>query len=574
MDLGRRLFRAAFLWLSLLLLACGGSRETAPPPAAPEQIQPPGQAAFLPAYQGKPPVDGGTFTRPLPVEPVTLNPVVASDQVSFLVYKWIFDPLIDMNEKMEPTGVLARSWEVSPDGRTLTFHLREGVSWHDGKPFTADDVLFTYRACMDPTVDAVNKRPTFAEVQSVEAPDPLTVVVKWKVPYAPGLAAWVLYIMPRHLYDFPAGKGAAFNLHPLNARPVGTGPFRFVEWRRGEAVVLEANPSYFRGRPHLDRVVFRVLPQAETQLAAYRTGTLDMTGLGPEQWEAVKRDPGFWQRSSVFEYPARQFYYIGWNLDGSVPLLADRKVRKALALALNRKGVVDRILGGHGALLSGPFYPDGWESNPSVSPLPYDPAAAARLLDEAGWTDHDGDGLRDRGGKPCAFECLVPAEVEMFSRWLEVFQQDLRKVGVDMRVRQLEWGVFLDRTHRHRFEAYLSGWSLGDDPDPFQLLHSSQGKLLPSGVGVGQNDGSYANAEVDRLIEEQQRTFDRQARQRALWRIHKIVAEDQPHAYLFLGTQITAVGNRFQNVKASRAGYGLFTWYPSLLEWWVPKELQ
>lgn len=574
MNRRRRLFGLCLFGLTLLA-SCGGSGEKAPPAPPPAAVsKAPGEAAFLPGYEKRAPENGGTFTRPIPVEPVTLNPVVASDQVSFLVYKWIFDPLIDMDEKMEPTGVLARSWEVSPDGRTLTFHLREDVSWHDGKPFTAEDVLFTYRACMDPAVDAVNKRPTFAEVQSVQAPDPHTVVVTWKVPYAPGLAAWNLYILPRHLYDYPPGKGAAFNQNPLNARPVGTGPFRFVEWRRGEAVVLEANPAYFRGRPHLDRLVFRILPQAETQLAAYRTGTLDMTTLSPEQWEEVRKDRAFLEGSSVFEYPTRQFFYIGWNLDGSVPLFGDRKVRKALALALNRKGVVDRILGGHGTLLSGPFYPGGWEYNPAVAPLPYDPAEAARLLDEAGWKDTDGDGLRDRGGKPCAFECLVPAEAEMFSRWLEVFQQDLRKVGVDMRVRKLEWGVFLDRTHRHRFEACLSGWSLGDDPDPFQLLHSSQGKLLPSGVGAGQNDGAYSNPEVDRLIEEQQRTFDREARRRALWRIHEIVAEDQPHAYLFASTQMAAVRNRFQNVKASRAGYGLFTWYPSLLEWWVPRELQ
>lgn len=570
----RRLFGPGLFGL-LLLASCGGAAEkgpTAPPPALASKA--PGEAAFLPGYEGRAPESGGTFTRPLPAEPVTLNPVVASDQVSFLVYKWIFDPLLDMNENMETVGVLAESWETSPDGRTTTFHLRRGVKWHDGEPFTAEDVLFTYRACMDPTVDAVNKRPTFEEVSSVEAPDPYTVRVAWKTPYAPGLAAWVLHVVPRHLYDFPPGKGASFNQNPLNARPVGTGPFRFVEWRRGEAVVLEANPDYHRGRPHIQRLVFKILPQAQTQLAAYRTGALDMTGLAAEQWDEVRKDPRFLESSWVFEYPSRQFFFIVWNLDGSVPLFADRRVRKALALALNRKGVVEKILGGHGTLLSGPFYPGGWEYNPAVAPLPHDPGEASRLLEEAGWRDTDGDGLRDRGGKPLSFECLVPAEADMFSRWLEVFQQDLQKVGVRMEVRKLEWGVFLDRTHRHRFQAYLSGWSLGDDPDPFQLLHSSQGKLLPSGMGAGQNDGSYSNPEVDRLVEEQQRTFDREARRKALWRIHEIVAEDQPHAYLFAATQTTAVRNRFQNVKASRAGYGLFTWYPSLLEWWVPKDRQ
>ena len=162
----------------------------------------------------------------------------------------------------------------------------------------------------------------------------------------------------------------------------------------------------------------------------------------------------------------------------------------------------------------------------------------------------------------------------MFSRWLDVFQQDLRRVGVEMKIRKLEWSVFLDRTNRHQFQACLSGWSLGDDPDPFQLLDSSQGKLMPNGTGVGQNDVSYSNPEVDRLIEEEQGTFDRETRRKALWRIHEIVAEDQPHTYLFLGTQITAVKNSFQGVEVSRAGYGLFTWYPSLLNWWVPSDMR
>jgi peptide/nickel transport system substrate-binding protein len=527
---------------------------------------------LLPEFQGRAPVAGGTFTRALPADPVTLNPVVASDQISFLVYKWIYDPLIDMNESMEPVGVLAESWETSPDGRTTTFRLRRGVQWQDGKPFTADDVLFTYEASMDPDVDAVNKRPAFAEVDSVRKTDDHTIVVRWKTPYAPGLAAWVFYIMPKHLWAYPAGGGKAFNTGPAGASPVGTGPFRLSEWRRGERVVLDANPANYRGRPHLDRLVFKIVPQGQTQFAAYQTGQLDMATLSAEQWPQVREDPTFQAGSWIFEYTSRQFFYIGWNMDGSNPFFGDVRVRRAMTFATNRQGVVDKILDGHGAVASGPFYPGGWESNPAVKPYPHDPGRAAALLDEAGWKDTDGDGFRDRGGTRLSFECLVPAEAEMFSRWLEVFQQDLRKVGVEMSVRRVEWGVFLDRTHRHAFQACLSGWNLGDDPDPHQFLHSSQGKLLPSGQGIGQNDVSYSNPEVDRLIERQQGTFDREERRKALWRIHELVAEDQPHTYLLLGSQMVAVRNRFQNVRVSRAGYGLFTWYPSLLEWWVPAE--
>jgi peptide/nickel transport system substrate-binding protein len=567
-----RLAPAALAWAAAAVLC----HSVAGPAWAQSQAGtvPPGTPAVLAKYQGKQAENGGSFVRALPADAVTLNPVIASDQISFLVYKWIFDPLLDMDSDMKPVGVLAESWKNSPDNRTTTFHLRKGVRWHDGKPFTADDVVFTYEACMDPKVDAINKRPAFEPVAKVEKVDELTVRVTWTKPYAPGLAAWVLYIMPKHVYGYPRGKGEEFNKNPKNAAPVGTGPFLFGEWRRGDRVVLNANADYFAGRPHLDQIVFRTIPQGQTQFAAYKTGQLSLTNLTAEQWKEVASDPAFARSSWIFEYPSRQFFYIGWNMDGSNPFFADRRVRQAMTYAMNRQGVVAKILDGHGQVATGPFYPGGYEYNPAVKPYPYDAAKAAALLDEAGWKDIKGTGVREKDGMPLSFECLVPAEVDMFSRWLEIFQQDLRRVGVEMKIRKVEWSVFLDRTNRHQFQACLSGWNLGDDPDPFQLLHSSQGKLMPSGTGVGQNDVSYANPAVDRLIEEEQSTFDREARRKALWKIHELVAEDQPHTYLLFGSQMTAVKNRYQGVEVSRAGYGLFTWYPSLLAWWVPSDMR
>ena len=557
--------------VALALVVSGGAAGLrAQGPTAPAERT----VAFLPGYESKAPQDGGAFTRALPADAVTLNPVVANDMVSYLVYKWIFDPLIDMDQDMKPVGVLAEKWENAPDNKVTTFHLRKGVRWHDGKPFTADDVLFTYEACVDPTVDAINKRSSFDKVARVEKTDDFTVRVTWKETFSPGLLAWNIHIMPRHIYAYPKGNGGGFNKNSKNAQPVGTGPFRFAEWKRGERIVLKANADYFGGRPHLDQVTFKIIPQGQTQLAAYQTGLLDMTGLSAEQWRTLKNDKAFLAGASVFEYYSRQFIYLGWNMDGSNPYFGDRRVRQAMTYATNRQGVVDKILDGHGKTCSGFFYPGSWESNPGVKPYPYDPAKAARLLDEAGWKDGNGDGIREKDGKPLSFECLVPAEVEQFQRFLEIFQQDLKRVGVEMSIRKVEWSVFLDRTHRHQFQAYLSGWSLGDDPDPYGLLHSSQAKLLASGTGEGQNDVSYVNAEVDRLIEAQQRTFNREERQKALWRIHELVAEDQPHTTCFMGSQMAAVRNKFQNVRVSRAGYGLFTWYPSLKGWWVPKELQ
>ncbi len=566
---------ALFIPVIALLAACSGgkggvpARVSAPTPPVAE-----GVAACMAKYKDIAPQTGGTFTRSLPANIVTLNPVIASDTLSYLAYKWIYDPLIDMNDRMQPIGVLAKSWETSANGKTTIFHLRRGVKWQDGKPFTADDVIFTYDAAMDPKVDAINKRPAFAMVRSVEKVDAFTVRVRWKAPYAPGLASWVFYIMPKHIYAYPKGHGEDFNNNPRNDKPVGTGPFVFSEWQRGRRLVLKANLNYFAGRPHLDRLVFKIIPKSQVQLAAFKTGRLDLVALSPEQWKNMGRDASLTSSAWLFSYLAHQFFFIGWNMDGSNPFFRDARVRRAMTAAMNRQGVVDKLLDGHGIVGAGPFFPRGWANNPSVKPIPYDPAAASLLLDKAGWKDSNGDGVRDKNGKPFSFECLVPAEAPQFTRFLEIFQQDLRRIGVEMTIRKVEWSVFLERTHRHSFQAFLSGWSLGDDPDPFQLLDSSQARLLPSGMGVGQNNVSYSNPEVDRLIAEEERTIDRARRKKLFQRMEVIVARDQPMTILFWNVSLAAVRKTFQGVEASPVGYGLFGWYPSMLRWWVPKELQ
>jgi len=557
-----------------VFLACGSGEETAAPAAAKGESPLDKTVGYLPGYESREPENGGTLARALPSDVVTLNAIVAPDFTSYLVYKWIFDPLIDYDIDMKPVGVLAESWEVSEDNLVTTFHLRKNVTWHDGEPFDADDVVFSYDTVMDPTVDAINKRPSFAKVEKVERVDAHTVKVNWKQPYAPGIAAWNFHIMPEHVYGYGKGDGESFNRHPKNAEPVGTGPFRFSEWKRGERVVLLANDDYFNGRPHLDKVIFKVIPQPETRLASFKTGELDVTGISADQWNRLKGDRSFLDRVHIFEYYGRAYYFVGWNQDGSNPFFADKKVRQAMTYAMNRKGVVDRILLGHGTRATGPFYIKGWESNPAVKPYPYDPAKASALLEDAGWSDSDGDGIRDKDGEPFSFECLTVAEAPMFARFLEIFQQDLMRVGVKLEIRTIEWKVFQERTHRHAFQAYLTGWRIADDPDPYHMFHSSQAELLEDGMGVGQNDVSYRNERLDALIEEQLRTMDFEARQKVFWKIHELVAEDQPHTYLFAASETAAVRNDFQNVRVSRAGYGLFTWYPSLLEWWVPKDRQ
>jgi peptide/nickel transport system substrate-binding protein len=533
--------------------------------------QPPGEAAQIqPA-----PVDGGVFRRALPAEPATLNPVIAADVPSYFVYKYIFDPLLDMDADKKLVGVLVQSWTVSKDSKTVTLNLRKNVLWHDGKPFTADDVIFTFQAIKDDAVESQGKRAMFDRIASFKKVDPYTIVITWKEAYAPGLSDLVLYIVPKHIYGYIAGKGDAFNRNPRNAEPVGTGPYRFVEWRRGQYLTLQANDRYFRGRPHLDKLVFKIIPQAETEFAAFQTGELDLTRLTPDRFDKTKGDQAFNKKARILEYPTRQYFYIAWNQDGSNPFFKDVNVRRALALAMNRQGIVEKALHGHALLSSGPFLPGSWEADPSVKPLPYDPRQAAKLLDEAGWKEANGDGLRKKDGVPLEFECLCPQESLEMQRFLEFFQQDLQKVGVSMKIRPLEWSVFMGRTRRHQYQAFLLGYSVPDDPSPYGQFHSSQAAILQSaGEAVGENDFSYKNPAVDALLEEQQRALDPKARQQLLWRIHQALASDQPACFLFVPTSLAAISSKYQGVKVSPAGYGLFSWYPAVLDWWIPKDQQ
>lgn len=556
----------------ILLMACGKGGEEKKAPAGGDTTLMKDGRLFMKGFENREPETGGTFRRSLPAEPVTLNPVVASDTTSYLAYKWIFDPLLDMDRDKKLTGVLAESWETSPDGLTLKFNLRKNVKWHDGKPFTADDVIFTLDAIMDKSVEAGAKKTALDQVVSYRKIDDFTVEVKFRDKYAPALIDYELYIVPKHIYDYPKGDGKKFNSHEKNNAPIGTGPFKFVSWKRGESIELSANPDYFRGRPRIDSMVMRIMPMLETEYSAFLTDSLDMTRLSPELWEKAEADPSFKSKAYLLEFPGRFYFYIGWNEDDSNPFFADRNVRKAMTLAINREAFINKILKGHALPCTGPFFPGGGDSSPNVTPLPYDPKTASRLLDEAGWKDTNGNGIRDKAGVEFEFECIYAQEARDYQRFLEFFQQDLKKVGVSMNLRPVEWSVFLKRTDTHKFDAFLSGYAFGDDPNPYPMYHSSMSELLPSGYGKGENDVSYRNPDLDKLLEQQLLATDPAERQKVLWKIHEIINEDQPYTFLVVQKNMAALNCRFQNVDMSTKGYGLFSFYPAVLDWWVPKE--
>lgn len=526
--------------LLIFLFACDGGKNAAPP------VQ---RGPAKPAY-------GDALVLGSIGEPSTLIPLLASDSASHEVAGQIYNGLVRYDKNLNLEGELAESWDVSGDGLTITFHLRKGVKWHDGREFTSRDVLYTYRVTIDP------KTPTayadaFKQVKSAEAPDPYTFRVTYGKPFAPALESWGMSILPSHLLE-----GKEITRSELARRPVGTGPYIFKEWVAGQKIVLESNREYFEGRPNIDRYLYRIIPDNSTMYMELKSGALDMMGLSPVQFKRQTDTPEFRARFNKYRYPASAFTYLGYNLRHS--LFKDRRVRQALTSAISKDEIVHGVLLGMGQKAHGPFKPGTWANKPDIRDFDFNPARARQLLAEAGWRETNSDGILVKDGKPFRFTILTNQGNAERLKTAQIIQRRLKKVGIDVKIRVIEWASFLSQfIDKGNFEAVLLGWSISPDPDMFDIWHSS--KTGPKEL----NFIGYKNPEVDRLLEEGRGTFDQEQRKRCYWRIQEILAEDQPYTFLYVPDALPAVSARFRGIAPAPAGIMY-----NFIKWYVPKEEQ
>ncbi|MBN1141127.1 MAG: peptide-binding protein [Deltaproteobacteria bacterium] len=516
----------------------------------------PEQPVVVAEEPARPPVHGDTIIMGSNADAVTLLPVLASDGTSSSVNSLIYNGLVRYGKNLEIEGDLAESWELSPDGLTLTFHLRKGVTWHDGHPFTAADVLFTYRLYIDPkTPTAYAER--YRQVEQAWTPDPHTFVVRYAKPLASALSSWGLDIQPRHLLEH-----VEITKSPLSSAPVGTGPFVFREWRRGERIVLEANPDYFEGSPYLKRVVFRVVPDPTTMFLELQTGGIDEMGLTPLQYARQSDTFNFRRNFRKYRYPAMAYTYLGFNL--RQPLFQDKRVRQALSYAIDRQEIVKGVLLGLGQVANGPYVPGTWPHNPGVGYYPYQPDQARELLRQAGWQDSDGDGILDREGRPFSFTIVTNQGNDQRIKAGEIIQRRLREVGIEVRLRVIEWASFLKEfINPGKFEATLLGWTVPPDPDGYNVWHSSKTK-------VGElNFIHFNNPEADELLEQGRRTLDQEQRRKIYFRFQEILAEEQPYAFLYVPDALPVVAARFRGIEAAPIGimHNFIRWHVPEREW-------
>ena len=483
-------------------------------------------------------------------------PILASDNASHEIAGMVFNGLVKYDKNIRIVGDLAESWEVSEDGLVITFHLRKGVKWHDGRPFTADDVLYTYRVTIDP------KTPTpyagdFLKVKKAEILDPHTFRVTYARPFAPALMSWGSAVLPRHLLE-----GQDITRSPLRRHPVGTGPYRFREWVTGQKIVLASNPDYFEGRPYLDGYVMRVIPDMATMFLELRANGVDRMGLTPLQYTRQTESNLFRRTYNKYRYLSFSYAFLGYNL--AKPMFADKRVRQAIAHAVNKEEIIDGILLGLGKEATGPYKPGAWAHNPDVKRYPYDPAKARALLAEAGWKDADGDGTLDKNGEPFVFEIITNQGNEVRAKCAEIIQKRLAEVGIRVKIRILEWAAFVnDFINKRRFDATILAWTIPMDPDIYDVWHSS--KTGPDEL----NFVSYRNREVDELLEKGRGTFDQRQRKKCYDRIQEILAEEQPYLFLYVADALPIIHARFRGIEPAPLGIA-----HNFIRWYVPREEQ
>ncbi len=486
-----------------------------------------------------------------------LLPPLASDSASFDIIGLVYNGIVKYDKDLKLVGDLAESWDISPDGLEITFHLRKGVKWHDGVEFTAEDIMFGYQKIIDP------KTPTayasaFEEVEKAEVLDRYTFKVTYKEPFAPGLASWgSLVVLPRHLLE-----GADITKSPLTRSPVGTGPYRFVEWKTGEKITLEYNPDYFEGRPYIDRYVYRIIPEQATMFLELKAERIDEMGLTPLQYRRQTNSPDFLKKFNKYRYLSFGYTYLGYNL--LEPKFQDIRVRRAISSAINKQDIVDGVLLGLGRVATGPFKPDTIWYNPEVKRYPYDPDKARALLEEAGWVDTDRDGILDKEGKPFSFTIITNQGNEQRKKSAEIIQRNLKEVGIEVKIHIIEWAAFInDFIDKKSFEAVILGWSLDPDPDQYDIWHSRKTKFKEF------NFISYKNPEVDDLLVKARHTMDPEERRKYYFRFQEILAEEQPYTFLYVAEALPVIHSRFKGIEPAPAGIGY-----NFIKWYVPKHLQ
>ncbi len=472
----------------------------------------------------------------------------------------------ELREAVQPQ--LAQLVPVFEHNPVILFQLRRGVRFHDGHEFDSSDVKFTYEAIMDPK--SLSPRTSdFEPIKAVEALDRYTIRVVYKRLFSPAINAWMMGILPEHLLNAKAlaAEMDRRNLSPaarerfgvrdseFNRNPIGVGPFRFSEWRTDELIHLVRNEDYWEGAPQYRDFYYRIIPDLLTQEVEFRTGAIDAYGPLPHQAARYLQDP----RYQAFSALGFAYTYIGYN--NRLPLFSDRRVRRALSMAINTDQIVEYVLYGQGERTTGPYAKNTDWYDPTVKPIPYDPQGAQRLLEEMGWK-RNAEGWFEKDGKIFEFNLITNNGNSTRKAIMTIAQNSWRRIGIKCNIQVFEWAVLLeDFINSGKFDAVVLGWSTGIDPDLFQVWHSSESN--PKQL----NFVGYKNPQADELIVRIRQEYDVATQRELTHQLHRLIAEDQPYTFLYAPRATTVVDKKivvmnpdgsYEPIAPTRSGSILF----------------
>lgn len=569
-----RLYRRHILLiLSLVLFSCQNKNQSNSPPTD--------------LYPSTSHIEnGGTLVVGIRTEPETLNPLFALSQASRNVIGLLFLRLADINADLETFSPrIAKSWEISLKKRQIVFHLYQNIRWHDGHPLTAEDVVFTHQMHINPVVgwDGISYKQN---ISNVTAPDDSTVIFTFHASNRTMLSDAVEgYILPKHLLQ-PYSPEELFTAD-FNRQPVGAGPFAFVEWQDQQLIRLSKNKSYFKAsKPHLDRVIFRIVPDNFNLLNQLKSGEVDMVeGIHPKNFLAIQKS---WQsgHSDIrpIRYLGRRYDFIGWNLIDPVSyreavaagatqstidslirpnkLFGNQKVRAALTMAIDRKAIMNSVNFGMAVPLNGPVPPILPSYNEAANVIwEYNPEKSRKWLAELGWADRNGDKLLDKDGVSFQFEILTESGNLHWEQVATIVQAQLAEIGIQTRLRFLEPALLYgELLPKREFDAVIMGWTVGLTPDYAPLFHSDSYFTPFHFTG-------YYSPEYDRLDNLAKSARTKAGAQPYYDKIARLLSRELPYTWLYYRMECSAVHSRFKNIVFDKRGL-----YVNLEDWWIPRN--
>jgi len=519
------------------------------------------EQSTVPAYEhaSNTPASGDRLIDASIGDASNLIPMIAGDASSHAIAGQLYLSLLKYDKELNLTGQLAKSWNISIDNKTITFHLRSDLTWSDGKTFTSEDCAFTLDLIQDEHTQSAYKAD-YALVSSFETPDPLTFIVHYREPFSPALSSWSsLAILPKHIFD-----GVDIMKTELSRAPKATiGPYQLAEWQPQQTILMRANPTYFDGPVWISERLTRIIPDRATQFLELTAEKLDSVNLSPIQYSRLFDTKAVLKNNyNRYKYLDFVYTYLGFNLKREP--FNDINVREAIAYAIDRQEILDGVQLGLGQTIASPYKPGTFWVNKMLKPRSYDPDKAKNMLARSGWIDSDGDGILDKKGSPLSFTILTNNGNKQRADAATIMQHRLKKIGIDVHIRLVEWSAFIENFINNRnFDAVILGWSLSPDPDQFTIWHSSQ-------TGPRQfNFLSYNNSRVDAALDIARRTFDRQERKQQYDIMQQEIYNDVPMVFLFAPYSLPVMHKRFHGIKPAPAGIGYNSEH-----WYAPLELQ